>query len=73
MQKSSKLKRRVIPGTNESGNDVGLGDDDSNWFIAVEDAVDLVRNPILATRAPERVEEIIWDRISAFVHFSHFY
>jgi hypothetical protein len=59
---SRKKNRRKLPGA-DSDNEGDAGNDTES-FIAIEDAVQLVRDPSVNTFAPSGVEKIIWQRIS---------
>lgn len=60
---SRKKTRRKLPGAAES-DDEGNENSDPESFIAIEDAVRLVRDLSIDTLAPSAVEKIIWRRIS---------
>jgi len=49
-----------LPGATDS-DDEG---NDPESFIAIEDAVKLIRDPSVDTLAPSGMEKIIWQRIS---------
>ncbi|KDR84832.1 hypothetical protein GALMADRAFT_233248 [Galerina marginata CBS 339.88] len=62
---SRKRNRRKLPGAADSDDEITeAGDDDT--FIATEDAVSIVRDPIINTLAPPEVEKIVWKRISGY-------
>jgi len=68
---SRKRQRRKLPGAADSDNeDADIGDDDS--FIAIEDAVKLVRDPLISTLAPEDVERLVWERIAGLAFLRWF-
>jgi hypothetical protein len=53
-----------MPGRNQSddeGNDLPEDEED---YISVKDALDVVRDGSVETRAPGEVENAVWDRIS---------
>ncbi|PPQ69622.1 hypothetical protein CVT25_013705 [Psilocybe cyanescens] len=62
---SRKRHRRKLPGAADSDNeDAEHGDDDI--YLAVEDAIKIVRNTLTETVAPPAVEKIVWERISGY-------
>lgn len=66
---SRKRRRRRLPGGRDSddeGDTIGQ-DDDDDW-LAIQDALLLVRNPNEKTQAPLEVEKLVWQRISGYVH-----
>ncbi|KAF8168261.1 SGT1 protein-domain-containing protein [Crassisporium funariophilum] len=62
---SRKRHRRKLPGAAES-DDESTGGDGVDAFLAAEDAVKLVREPLITTLAPSPVERLIWQRISGY-------
>jgi len=61
---SSRPARRQKPGRDQSddeGNDLAEDGDD---YISVKDALRVVRDDSVQTRAPSKVESAVWDRIS---------
>lgn len=61
---SSRPAKRQRPGRDQSddeGND--FTEDDGN-YISVQDALKVVRDGSAQTRAPSKVENAAWDRIS---------
>ena len=61
---SSRPVKRQRPGRDQSDDEgTDLAGDDEN-YISVEDALRVVRDNSVQTRAPSRVENAVWDRIS---------
>ena len=61
---SSRPAKRQRPGRDQSddeGNDLVEDDDD---YISPKDALAVVRDDLVQTRAPSKVESAVWDRIS---------
>ena len=62
-----------MPGRNQSddeGNDLPEDEDD---YISVKDALNVVRDGSVETRAPGEVENTVWDRIARYGPFSSNY
>jgi hypothetical protein len=60
---SSRPAKRQKPGRDQSddeGNDLAEDGDD---YISVKDALRVVRDNSVQTRAPGKVENAVWDRI----------
>ncbi|KAF8649824.1 hypothetical protein AX16_005589 [Volvariella volvacea WC 439] len=66
---SRKRIRRKLPNTGESDDegehDAIIDQDEEDW-IAANDALKLVRDPLVDTFAPSAVESILWRRISSY-------
>ena len=45
--------------------------DENDDFITAADAVKLVRDPLVDTLAPQKVQDIVWKRISGYVYNPH--
>ena len=45
--------------------------EENDDFITAVDAVKLVRDPLVDTLAPQNVQDIVWKRISGYVHDPH--
>ncbi|KAH7883844.1 SGT1-domain-containing protein [Phlebopus sp. FC_14] len=58
-------KRRRLPGTQDS-DDEDATDSKDEQYIAVEDALALVRDTSIDTLAPKAVENTVWQRISGY-------
>jgi hypothetical protein len=63
----SRKRGRRYKSSDEEGENIGQ-DKDEDW-IAPEDALILVRNPTVNTRATLEVEQLVWQRISGYVEF----
>ncbi|KAG2077012.1 SGT1-domain-containing protein [Suillus decipiens] len=64
---SSKPKRRrVFPGSKDSDDEGGIIGDDLEEYLAIDDALKLVRDATVETRAPRTVESTIWQRTSGY-------
>jgi hypothetical protein len=61
---SSKRRRRRYPTTRPEGDDEGDNEASNDDFLNVADAVKLVRDEPVETRAPQAVEAVVWKRIS---------
>ncbi|KAF9648515.1 SGT1-domain-containing protein [Thelephora ganbajun] len=63
---SPKPARRQRPGRGQSDDeDNDLVEEDDN-YISVKDALKVVRDNPVQTRAPSKVENVVWDRISRY-------
>lgn len=62
---SKPRKRRGIPGGREHENEYHFADEEGE-YIAIEDALPLVRDASVDTLAPKAVEDIVWQRISEY-------
>ncbi|PCH33386.1 SGT1-domain-containing protein [Wolfiporia cocos MD-104 SS10] len=64
---SSKPRRRRYPGARESDDEGDIaGDVQDEDYISVQDALRIVRDPLVDTLAPSQVEETVWQRISRY-------
>ncbi|TFY65920.1 hypothetical protein EVG20_g5167 [Dentipellis fragilis] len=63
---SSQKSRRVLPGGQESDNEGDPSKDDSEGFLSVQDALKLLRDPVVDMTAPSSVEKAVWQRISGY-------
>ncbi|KAI0768553.1 SGT1-domain-containing protein [Trametes elegans] len=64
---SSKTRRRRYLPHQGDDEEAGLNDaEDEEDFITATDAVKLVRDPLIQTTAPEKVEQTVWQRISGY-------
>ncbi|KIJ68680.1 hypothetical protein HYDPIDRAFT_173344 [Hydnomerulius pinastri MD-312] len=59
-------RRRRLPGAKESDDEGDIADDKDDEYIAVEDALSLVRDTTMDTVAPKAVEVAVWQRISGY-------
>ena len=60
---SSRPAKRQKPGRDHSddeGNNLAEDEDD---YVSVKDALKVVRDDFVQTRAPSKVENAVWDRI----------
>lgn len=58
-------RRRRISGSKGSDDEGDIaGDDDLEEYLAIDDALKLVRDATVITRAPSAVENVVWQRIS---------
>ncbi|KAH7927363.1 SGT1-domain-containing protein [Leucogyrophana mollusca] len=62
---SRTRRRRRLPGSKDSDDEGDIGDD-ADEYLASEDALSLVRDATVDTRAPQAVEDIVWQRISGY-------
>lgn len=63
----SKPRRRPrIPGRREHEDEDHFAADEEDEYIAIEDALPLVRDASVDTLAPKGVEDIVWQRISGY-------
>ncbi|KAK0198551.1 SGT1 protein-domain-containing protein [Armillaria mellea] len=64
---SRRRRRRKISASKDNDEeDYVIQDEDEDDFIAVEDALELVRDTAVETRSPIAVENLVWDRISQY-------
>ncbi|OBZ79729.1 Protein SGT1 [Grifola frondosa] len=64
---SSKPRRRRHPGAKDSDDEGDIAEDnDGEDFISIPDALKVVRDPLVNTRAPTNVEQTVWQRISRY-------
>ncbi|KAJ7596676.1 SGT1 protein-domain-containing protein [Mycena floridula] len=64
---SRARRRRVIPGgRRDEDEDNATIDHDDESYIAVDDALRIVRDPALDTLSPSQTEALIWRRISGY-------
>ncbi|KAI0374444.1 SGT1-domain-containing protein [Pilatotrama ljubarskyi] len=69
---SSKTRRRKYLPHQSAGDEEELNEnEDEQDFITATDAVKLVRDPLVETTAPEKVEQVVWRRISGYPAASH--
>ncbi|KAI0935983.1 hypothetical protein AcV5_004245 [Taiwanofungus camphoratus] len=67
MLKIGKPRRHKYPGAKENDDEGDIADrNDDEDFITVQDALKLVRDPLLDTQASEEVERTTWRRISGY-------
>ncbi|KAF8845344.1 SGT1-domain-containing protein [Paxillus ammoniavirescens] len=59
-------RRRNTPGAKESDNEDHIADENDDGYLAVEDALPLVRDVSLDILAPKAVEDAVWQRISGY-------
>ncbi|EGO02725.1 hypothetical protein SERLA73DRAFT_70211 [Serpula lacrymans var. lacrymans S7.3] len=60
-----KRYRRQLPGANHDDDEDGNLDEQED-YLAVQDALTLVRDTTADTQAPQSVENIVWQRISGY-------
>ena len=63
---SKPRKRPRIPGGREHEDEDNFAADEEDDYIAIEDALPLVRDASLDTFAPRAVEDVVWQRISGY-------
>ncbi|OJA18839.1 hypothetical protein AZE42_00817 [Rhizopogon vesiculosus] len=63
---SKPRRRRRIPGSKGSDDEGDIAGDDFEDYLAIDDALKLVRDAIAVTRAPSEVENTVWQRISNY-------
>ncbi|KAH0838529.1 SGT1 protein-domain-containing protein [Lanmaoa asiatica] len=68
---SKPRKRPRINGRREHEDEGHFGADEEDEYIAIEDALPLVRDASVDTLAPKAVEDIIWQRISGYPGTAH--
>jgi hypothetical protein len=61
---SKPKRRRRFPGSKESDDEGDIVGDDLEEYLATDDAIKLVRDATVETRAPRTVENTVWQRIS---------
>lgn len=63
---SKPKRRRRFPGSKESDDEGDIVGDDLEEYLATDDAIKLVRDATVETRAPRTVENTVWQRISGY-------
>jgi len=63
---SKPRKRPRIPGGRKREDEDHFAADEENGYIAIDDALPLVRSASVDTLAPKAVEDIVWQRISGY-------
>ncbi|KAI0359104.1 SGT1-domain-containing protein [Trametes cingulata] len=63
---SKTRRRRYLPHQSAEDEEELNENEDEEDFITATDAVKLVRDPLVQTTAPEKVEEVVWMRISGY-------
>ncbi|OCH96667.1 SGT1-domain-containing protein [Obba rivulosa] len=64
---SSKPHRKKYPGAKDSDDEGGIDNaNDEEDYITAQDAVKLVRDPLINTLAPPEVQEAVWKRICGY-------
>lgn len=63
---SKPRKRPRIPGGREHEDEDHFAADEEDDYIAIEDALPLVRDASVGSLAPKAVEDIVWQRISGY-------
>lgn len=63
---SKPKRRRVFPGSKDSDDEGGIIGDDLEEYLAIDDALKLVRDGTVETRAPRTVENTVWQRTSGY-------
>ncbi|KAG7450218.1 uncharacterized protein BT62DRAFT_1072326 [Guyanagaster necrorhizus] len=61
-----RRRRKMSVSKDNDEDDCATQDGDEDDFIVVEDALKLVRDPFVDTRASTAVENIVWDRIPQY-------
>lgn len=61
---SKPRRRRRIPGSKDSEDEGDIAGDDLEEYLAIDDALNLVRDATVVTCAPPAVETTVWQRIS---------
>lgn len=63
---SKPKRRRRFPGSKDSDDEGDIVGDDLEEYLAIDDALKLVRDLTVETRAPRTVENTVWQRISGY-------
>lgn len=63
---SKPKRRRRFPGSKDSDDEGDIVGDDLEEYLAIDDAIKLVRDATVETRAPRTVENTVWQRISGY-------
>ncbi|KAG1773045.1 SGT1-domain-containing protein [Suillus occidentalis] len=63
---SKPKRRRIFPGAKDSDDEGDIVGDDLEEYLAIDDAIKLVRDATVETRAPRTVENTVWQRISGY-------
>ncbi|KAG1757291.1 SGT1 protein-domain-containing protein [Suillus lakei] len=63
---SKPKRRRRFPGSKDSDDEGDIVGDDLEEYLAIDDALKLVRDATVDTRAPRTVENTVWQRISGY-------
>lgn len=64
-----RSRRRLSTSKNSVDEGDNIGQDNDEDWIAAQDALKLVRDAAVNTRAPLEVEQLVWQRISGYVQF----
>lgn len=59
-------RRRKFPGSKDSDDEGDIVGDDLEEYLAIDDALKLVRDATVETRAPRTVENTVWQRTSGY-------
>ncbi|KAG0703146.1 SGT1 protein-domain-containing protein [Suillus ampliporus] len=63
---SKPIRRRKFPGSKGSDDEDDIVGDDLEEYLAIDDALKLVRDATVDTRAPRTVENTVWQRLSGY-------
>jgi hypothetical protein len=63
---SKPKRRRKFPGSKDSDDEGNIVGDDLEEYLAIDDALKLVRDATVETRAPRTVEKTVWQRTSSY-------
>ncbi|KAG1829232.1 SGT1-domain-containing protein [Suillus subalutaceus] len=63
---SKPKRRRKFPGSKDSDDEGDIVGDDLDEYLAIDDALKLVRDATVETRAPRTVENTVWQRTSGY-------
>ncbi|KAG1826246.1 SGT1-domain-containing protein [Suillus subaureus] len=63
---SKPKRRRKFPGSKDSDDEGDIVGDDVEDYLAIDDALKLVRDATVETRAPRIVENTVWQRTSGY-------
>ncbi|KAG2350677.1 SGT1-domain-containing protein [Suillus weaverae] len=63
---SKPKRRRRFPGSKDSDDEGDIVGDDLEEYLAIDDALKLVRDATVETRAPRTVENTVWQRTSGY-------
>lgn len=64
----SRKRRHRYPRPQDSDDEDNILNDDRDEFLAVEDALDLVRDATVATRASPEAEDLAWERTKRYLN-----